>query len=281
MFYKCHNCGAGTTLYGLIKHVDPSMANQYNIENYKEGKSTKPVEKAAIKTDFKPNFRQHNIVSKILTPLLQLEDNNPAILYMKRRRIPPSKLKDLFYIDNVQRLEQLDDRYKDRIVGEEPRIVLPFYDRSGIMVAIQGRAIDSNPFRYLTLKLDEDKPLIYGLDQVDLNKTVYVTEGPFDSMFLPNAVAVGGADLKRATRELNGADVVMVFDNQPRNKEVIKIMETQLDKKIVIWPDHIKEKDINDMVVSGCSEAKILNLINVSTYSGLALRAALNNWKKC
>ena len=38
--------------------------------------------------------------------------------------------------------------------------------------------------------LDDDAPKVYGLDRVNENKKIYVVEGPLDSLFVENCVAM-------------------------------------------------------------------------------------------
>ena len=125
--------------------------------------------------------------------------------------------------------------------------------------------------------LDEDAPKIYGLDNVDKGTTIYITEGPFDSTFLCNAVAMCGADLVQRDWGVN--DCCWVFDNEPRNKEITRRINSVIDRgeKVVIWPSNIREKDINDMVLAG---HKVQNLVQSNTYSGLQAKLKFNTWKK-
>jgi hypothetical protein len=117
------------------------------------------------------------------------------------------------------------------------------------------------------------------MDRVDLNSTVYVTEGPIDSMFLPNAVAILGMN-----HELNPCvnNPVFVLDNEPRNREVIKQYEKLIknDYRVCIWPDNITQKDVNDMIRSGMSRREVLETINKNIYSGLSAELRLSVWKK-
>ena len=72
----------------------------------------------------------------------------------------------------------------------------------------------------------------------------------------------------------------MIFDNQPRNKEVCKIIEKNIDDgySVVIWPQSIEEKDINDMILAG---RNVNNIINENIYSGLMAKAKFIAWKRC
>jgi hypothetical protein len=125
--------------------------------------------------------------------------------------------------------------------------------------------------------LDEDAPKVYGLNRVDWRKPVTIVEGPIDSMFLDNAVAMAGADVARFDN-----DVVYCYDNEPRSQEIVRRMEKTIDegKSIVIFPNGIKEKDINDMVLSGMDVFEIQSIISNNTFKGLSAKAKLSEWRK-
>ena len=121
--------------------------------------------------------------------------------------------------------------------------------------------------------------MIYGLDKVDITKDIYVTEGPIDSLFLNNAVAVGNTDLKQVSNNLPFERLVFIFDNQPRNIVLVKIMERAAESgaRMVVWPENILEKDINDMILKGIDVEEV---ISSTTFSGLELKLKLTKWKK-
>ena len=106
-----------------------------------------------------------------------------------------------------------------------------------------------------------------------------ITEGPIDSLFLDNAVALAGAD---ADIKINHEQCIMIFDNEPRNQEIINRMIKAVDKKfnLVVWPKTLKYKDINDIIISGKTSAEIQTIISNNTYSGLTALQHINNWKR-
>jgi hypothetical protein len=125
--------------------------------------------------------------------------------------------------------------------------------------------------------LSEDSPKIYGLDKIDETKPIFITEGPFDSTFVENSVAMCGSDLD--VRTFGWSNYIWVFDNEPRNREIVERNNKAIDRgdKVVIWPSQIVEKDINDMVLSGHD---IMPILQSNTYSGLQAKVKFNNWKK-
>ena len=162
---------------------------------------------------------------------------------------------------------------------DHPRVVIPFYDRTGNFFAFQGRAFGKEQPKYMTIKFDDTKQKIYGLERLDLNKPVMITEGPIDSLFLDNAIALAGAD---ADIKINHEQCTMIFDNEPRNQEIVNRMIKAVDKNfnLVVWPKTLKYKDINDIIISGKTSTEIQTLISNNTYSGLTALQHINNWKR-
>ena len=206
-------------------------------------------------------------------------NGTPAEDYLRSRKIPKKRWKELYYVDNMQKMEQLSERYKGRIVGEEGRLVIPFFNRDSKIVGVTCRALGSERLRYVAIRIDEDQPMVYNLAKIDITKNVYVTEGPLDSLFLPNAVAAGSSDLNSITQSIPKDKLILVFDNEPRNAEIVKIIgkAVESDFRMVIWPSSIKEKDINQMVISGIA---VQDIINQNTFDGLELKLKYTQWKK-
>jgi len=128
----------------------------------------------------------------------------------------------------------------------------------------------------------EEVPRMYGLDRVDDSKMVYVFEGPIDSMFIENAIAVASSSLESAASIIDKEKLVLVFDNEPRNKEIVKLMEHAIDNhfNVVIWPDMIVDKDINDMILSGFDKDELCDIIKKNTFINLRAKMEFINWKK-
>ena len=156
-------------------------------------------------------------------------------------------------------------------------MVIPFRDETGEVFAAQGRAFGKETPKYLTVKF-EDKPKIFGLDRIDISRRFYFVEGPIDSYFVDNCLAVAGADFEHLP--FTGEGMTIVLDNEPRSREIIKRMEKLIDRyyALVIWPDIITQKDINDMVLAGHKD--IQETINSNTFSGLTAKAKLSAWKR-
>ena len=283
LFYKCHNCAVSISLGSLIKAVDPNLYKEYCLERYKEGETGRKAHKDHGFV-FKPvvfGSNKTDNLKGVLTSLSKLSDTHEAVVYARSRKIPEDKLKTLYYVDNVQKLKVFSPEYEDKIVTEEPRIVLPFYDKDDELVGLTARGIRGEKLRYIVMKIKDDSPMIFNMNDIDITQTIFVTEGPIDSLFLPNAVAVGNANLKYVLNHLPKDKLVLIYDNEPRNKEIVREIcdAIDVDANVVIWPKSFKEKDINDMILAGKAQDEIINTINKFTFRGPKALLEFNIWK--
>lgn len=267
--YKCHNCGVNISLNNFLKTFDSVLHQEYCLEKYSSGFTGKNFTAEAPKLEFhKPKFK-----TKLNLP--RASENKQAKEYLESRKLDPS----LFYY--AEKFKQWTNSLiqtfdESALKYEEPRIVIPLYYNKEL-IGFQGRSLTPSPIKYITIMLDDDVPKIYGYDDVDLESPVYILEGPFDSTFIRNSVAMCGSDLNLTN--LNISRPVYVYDNEPRNLEIHRRMISRIesDDSIVIWPTTIKEKDINEMFLAG---HKVQSVIESNTYSGLEAKLKFNEWKK-
>jgi len=262
-FYKCHNCGKGTTFSKVLQYVDPEMYKEFVMEKF-TGPKTDEFKFEA------PKFKKRDAKLENLTPINKLNGKHPARQFVESRQIPEEFYSDLYLCSKFFKWAKI------RSKQDHPRLVIPFRDESGEVFAAQGRAFGKETPKYLTVKF-QDKPKIFGLDRCDWSQRTYIVEGPLDSLFVDNCLAVAGADFEHHFPMKE--NVTIILDNEPRSREIIKRMEKLIDKdyELVIWPDNIKEKDINDMVLAG--DANIMQTITNNTYTGLTAKLKLASWK--
>ena len=274
LFYKCHNCGVGTTLGKLIEYLDSKTYNDYIMERYKTGSNTFTPE-PEFKFD-EPVFRKKDVLSS-LKSIKDLDPEHPARKIVEDRKIPKEALKDLYLCDAFYKFTNtlIPNKFPS-LDGDHPRLLIPFRDEQGEVFAYQGRAFGKEQPKYITIKL-EDRDKIFGLDRVDKREHVYVVEGPLDSLFLDNCIAVAGADVP-----LMDCDFTVIFDNEPRNKELLKQIDKEIKKghKIALWPDHMNWKDINDMIIHGYTKSQIQEIITDNTFYGTAAQLRFAGWRK-
>ena len=266
--FKCHNCGASMSFNNLLKEIDVNLHKQYTLEKFKEGHTGRNFVVEAPKFEFKkPVFKKSINLPKAST-------NSFANEYLVNRKIDPDKF---YYADKFMEWTNTQKQTFDTITRDESRIVIPMYDENKNLIGFQGRALGKSFTKYITVMLNEESPKIYGLEKVDSTKPIYIVEGPFDSTFIQNAIAMCGSDVDIGS--FNWSNYIYVFDNEPRNREIVNRVSKTIGRgnKIVIWPNNIIDKDINDMVLSGHD---VMSVVELNTYSALEAKIKFNNWKK-
>ena len=223
-----------------------------------------------------PVFKKKSVL-KELQSISELETEHPAKKIVDKRKLPPSSLRDIYFCESFYKFTNtlIPNKFPS-LDGDHPRLLIPFRDEQGEIFAYQGRAFGNETPKYITIKLKE-RDKIFGLDRVDISKHFYVVEGPLDSLFIDNCLAVGGSDFDRIE-----GDFTVIFDNEPRNKEINKQIEKTINKgcSIVLWPEQVKEKDINDMILSGMSKEEIQKIITQNTFSGASAKLRFAEWRK-
>lgn len=277
--FVCHNCGHSCSFANFLKSFDINLFKEYQLERYKN-ESAGNVSK--------PNFdiaRGLPIFDKqIKLPSIEsLSDSHSAKKYIITRKIPQKHWSRLYYADDFKKFvtDIFPEHDKSKLKENEARIIIPFFDRDKKLLGFQGRAVGESKVRYITIKQNEDCKKIFGFDRVNISKKVYVVEGPIDSLFIENAVAMMDANLSSVADTIK-TNFVLVFDNEPRNKEIVRNMERAINKNysICIWPTTLECKDINDMFISGLTMQQIQNIIDDNTFTELKAKLQFNMWRK-
>jgi transcription elongation factor Elf1 len=290
-FYSCKNCGISTTFAKFLQHVDADQYRGYVLERYSNGENKHSNYKKPDMIDYltgpRPSARYKKISSVPLESIEKLPDGHYAKEYISNRRIPKQFWNEIFYAENFKTfLDEFFPEHGKEKVPEDPRIVLMCADVEGNITTISGRALSAdNQMRYVKVKILDEKK-VFGLHRLNLEDRVYITEGEFDSLFLPNAVASGDAnlnDLAEYLRKLGCNDIVIVYDNQPRNKDIVRQIKEAIDynNKVVLLPYDESSKDLNEMVKNGMSLAQVKELIDKYTCDGLAAQMKFKEWRKC
>ena len=263
--FRCHNCGASMTFSNFLKEIDPVVHKQYVFERFKQGSTGRGtvVEEPVFKFEA-PTFK-----SSIDLPLASTVD--VSRIYLEKRKLDPTKF---YYAERF--VEYVNSHKQNLDVKEHPRIIIPLYYEKNL-VGVQGRTLNSNSVKYITTIFYDEAPKIYGLDNIRRDAPVFVTEGPFDSTFLLNSIAMCGADSD--VRKWGVSTPVWVYDNEPRSKEITERISNAIARgdSVVIWPRSIREKDINDMILAGHD---VQSIVESNTYSGLEANLQFTTWKR-
>lgn len=280
----CHNCGASLDFDKFLSKIDDYLYKQFLLEKLKETNTTKIVENNFTKVQ-KTFVSKNDSLVKLKT-INQLSDSDEVKQLVLKRKLPIKYWKQLYKVPKF--FSWVNDLVPDKfdqttLKYEETRLLIPFFNKNGDMLAFQGRSLNSNSkTKYITIILNENEPKLFGLDTVNFNKKTYVFEGPIDAMFINNAIATAGGDIISSVGGYNKDNFVICYDNEPRGRETIKKIQKAIDNdySVFIWPTNITEKDINDLVLKNFDTDYIKVLIDKNIYKGLSAKMALNNWKQ-
>jgi len=265
--FKCHNCGLNISFNNFLKQLDINTHKQYTFEKFKEGTTGKNF--VVDEPEFK--FEVPNFKPKLDLP--RASENPDARSYLERRKLNPYKF---YYTEKFKEWTNSLKLTFDSTIKDEPRIIIPLFYQD-TLVGFQGRSLSPSKIKYITVMLNDDAPKIYGLDEIEKSKTVYITEGPFDSTFIRNSIAMCGAD--GDIDKWNISRRVWIYDNEPRNTEIVRRIQSKIEsgESVVIYPNTVTQKDINDMVLSGLD---VQSMVESNTYSGLEAKLKFTTWKK-
>lgn len=297
--FHCFKCGISQSLYTFLKNSYSDLFLQYKTDfitengfGYRWEEKKQQAKEPIVK-------RMTMVFSK--TPLQKLKkisdlgENHFAKIYVESRKIPKSVWSDLYFTENYKKWihenvnkESFVSLTEEQMNYPDQRLVIPFLNMSKTPYAYQGRYLGTSEkaTRYITVKderFTDDLPLIYGLEKIDKTKPIFVLEGPIDSMFVPNAIAVAGSGLNKILSKKTSLDFIFCYDNQPRSKTLVKLYDKIIKSghKIIIWDKSILSKDINEMITSGELEEKTLvdRLMEMS-YNGFTAELKFSEWKK-
>lgn len=280
LYYKCHNCNTSKMFITFLKENNFALFEEFRKETIKTKikSKRKPLNIKKMSSNLKSLKRKDSVAFDLLS-LQDLSTDSKAVKYCASRKIPKDQYNRIFYTENLHQFAKKLSINKD--LPNDSRIIFPFFDANKKLLGFQARALEEASIRYYTIKLKEENPKIFGLDVLDQEKDFYITEGPIDSLFLENSIAMMGAALTDQDLLPNiQKRGIFVYDNEPRNRQIVKSMESLIESghKVCIWPVTTKEKDINDMVLAGTTN--VAEKISRAIFSGLKAKLEFAKWRK-
>lgn len=280
--YKCHNCSRSLWFPTLLKEQFPDLYQELKIQRYRAQQNSNPIQ--YLDETKEPEPPKQTIAEPPWIPISKLDEHHPAYQYVLNRRIPRARWTDIYYVekygDFVRQMGQKNSRLRN-----DARIVLPYRDKNGKLIGFTGRSMDpvDNRYKYLAVNLDEESERVFRLNEVMTTRPFIVVEGPIDSLFLENVIAVSGAKLSAPSivRE-NRSKAILVADNEPRSKIIVRNIERYIEEgyKVFLWPSSWKCKDINQAVQEGVDAGSIERMILNDSASGMKARTKLAFWRK-
>jgi len=286
LWYKCFNCLYHKPYIYFLKDVDNALYEEVMLKTFVSKNTSKKEMDFSVdldKLEFNEDFIEPSILASIMEPILCLPPNHKARVYIESRKLPTIKLNDIYFVENIKDIEQLSDKYKDKMTDGESRIGLPYRNREGQVIGISLRSLQvEHPIKYLHLKFHERYPLIYNIENVDLSKRVYALEGQFDSMFFQNGIAASGSAFSRVCEVVPVGQCTYIHDNEPRHKDTLKAIDKSIKSgySVALLPHSIKSKDINGMILSGeVKQEELKGIVDKHTYRGLEANLRFAEWK--
>jgi hypothetical protein len=274
-FYQCYNCGYNRPFHLFLRQYYHSLYIEYLKVTFKQERKTQ--HKEIPKVIDRIEYDQIEDIPRIL----DLDPEHSARRYLTERKIPFKAFSELFFTYNYQAWINTRVPKFETIPMLDCRVVLPIYSIHKKLLGAQGRSMTKGDIRYLTILFNEGELNVSGLDKVKRTEQIFVTEGFFDSLFLPNAISMNSSsvDLERLTEISNKDNFVFVYDNERRNREIKRRMEkvARAGFRIVVWPRMVIDwgKDINDMVLKNHDVHDIMGVMKENTFSGIEARTRI------
>jgi len=289
LFTKCHHCGHGSNVGNLVKHFDDQLYKEYVLERYKNNVSKFSDHKDVSVVLPKPSraIPIDEVVDDVLSPLKRVDTmgDHPARQYVLSRKFQAEHEKLFYYAPKFKKfVNSLVKKFTNVDENEHPRLIIPYFNRHGKVIGFNARAFDDREPKYMMIRLDEEAEFVYGLDRVDYSKPIFATEGEFDSLMLDNGVAVGGASkFMSAPMEKMKANLVLIHDNEPRSKEVTKIVAKTIQEgyNCFLPPETFPYKDLNEAIKAGVTRDELKEVILENSFQGLKAELRFSQWKKC
>ena len=303
-FFICHNCGKSTTFAKFLEYIDGTTYKQYILERYSTGETG--YGSNIKKPDFEQlkgnayarfqsslnNSRGDSAESEKLErtwrafahySINNLPEEHYARAYIKNRKIPANFWNEILFVPKFKDFldEEFPEHSKDEVPNDD-RVVLLYTNEKGEITNIAGRALSDTKIRYVTVKVSDEKK-VFGLHRVQKENRIYIVEGQFDSFFLPNSVASGDSNLGGVAAIFPELDTLLVYDNEPRNRDIVKQIEKSIDKgyRVCLFPESVKGKDVNDMIQDGLTSEEITSIIDSNTVNGLEAKLKFTHWTRC
>lgn len=280
LFYRCFNCGHSTTFSKILELTDPFLYKEFVLENFID--KGNPLQKINLIKTKKPIFEKKLDLN--IPSLKALSEDHIAKQYVEKRKIPKISYKDLFYAEDFKKFVQdIKPDYEYNLFDNDKRLIIPFRNYDGTLIAFQGRTLENSKLKFITVKLKNTQK-IFGLDRLSLKEKIHIVESPIDSFFIKNCIAVAEANLEGAIKEFDGIgqEIILIPDREPKNRNICNLIEKYINngRNVCLFPETLKGKDINEFIINGTSKIELQRIIDQHTFSGLRASLEFTKWKK-
>lgn len=278
----CYNCDDHMSLRDYLKRYDEDLYREYILDLRKEAVN----ENKAPPKKVEAPVVQEKFIEKLdfCERLDRLPKEHPICKYVHGRKIPTSKWNRLWFTNQWPSLVNSVNPGTYSNEKNEPRLVIPIFNAEGKIESFQGRALRKDaPQKYMTIKAYDEATKIYGQDTVDPNKLVFVMEGPLDSLFVDNSIAITGGAMELSVVPYVG-NRAWIMDHEPRHPDTIKRMNKLVEagERVVFWDKAPwPSKDVNEMIQNdGATPEQVMVYLNSNIEQGLMAKLRLSKYSK-
>lgn len=242
----CHNCGYSNSAINFIQ--DYGCISMDEIREESSGYISLNETSVQVKNTQSLPYDSFNLFSKYhIDYYKNNKEVKRALKYIKSRRLDTA----------INSPKALYFSLKDNI--HKNRLILPYYDEDNNIIHYQSRLLDGDEgIRYIS-KVNSKKS-VFGINNIsDKIEHIFIFEGPIDSFFIENGVALGGITPKNLFSELQQQQInslkhrgfdsfIFVLDNQfidETSMKLSKYIALNTDFKVFVWPYYSQYKDFN------------------------------------
>ena len=245
----CHNCGWYSSPGDWIKHVT-GMSWSEIFRETEEYDIIPGLENSSEQTIRHEPDLPHDSIDLFDAHQLRYYSNNKQV-------------KACLDMIASRRLDTAVNRPKSLYVSlndktHKNRVIIPFYNVNGKVSHYQSRKISNDHTPKYLSKTNSEKTL-FNVDKLKTPDHIFIFEGPIDSFFVKDSVAVAGIqDTSRLCftdsqqSQLDGfvlSKKIWVLDNDTTGRDKSKKL-LERDECVFIWPRQLKQfKDINELCV--------------------------------
>ena len=267
---KCFNSGCeleqGASLKQFLKMVHSPYEAAYRRETFTENIEELKNESSIQDILTKVEKKKTKIIPLPLDKLfMRASKSEKAKEYLKTRGFEPQP--DWFFAEGP---EGVPFEYNKQKVQLKDVLIFPIYENESYK-GFYTRSVVKKEF-FIFLLPGTEKIWIKG----DILNNGIIAEGLFDTLStgFENCAAMLGADLSKDFMETLPKSTIFAFDNDKTG--IFKAVKyAKLGFKIFIWPDFIKEKDFNELLISGWTKIDIRKMINANIFTGILAETKL------
>jgi len=177
--YKCWSCAETHDTHGSLHKL---------VKKYGTHRQLKKFELLMPETEFEI---EKKVYKKVRLPkeYISFKNASAGIKLIHHYKRAYNYLKERHVTDEMIEQFNIGFCYEGKYAN---RIIIPSYDAEGQLNYFVARSYETRPYRKYDNPEAEKQTIIFNEHLIDWNEPIYIVEGPFDSIFLPNAIPMLG-----------------------------------------------------------------------------------------